>query len=269
MFTTYASRANLLVEKIKITAEEQAILDLFKESQSIELDQIPYRMANKDFQSLMQKGYVRTAGNNTVILLKKAEEKNDPIMVDSAGQYIITITFEKPISNEITHNISQDFIAPVIEAQDGEYPLPRIEVDGNKMHIIVPENVDEYEYKKILQKPIDDYVALAGYKPVNASFNKNIYEKSKPSIIALKQKQAETPTEIEMEHKKTFDKIRKDVKEDGKLDMKDKDIAKSISKDHGKELDPKNPAEGVKEYYDEKTGLPAFEKKLEKKEEKK
>lgn len=143
MFKTYASRSQLIVKSSELTKEESAILDLFKDSKTTSLDNVPKRMANKALHSLMGKGYVRSANHDTLILIKNADK---------------------------------------------------------------------------------------------------------------------TPAEVEMEHRPTFDKIRKDVKEDGKLDMSDKDIADSISDDHGKEVNPKDPKEGKKEYYKE---LPKMEKKIE------
>jgi hypothetical protein len=439
MFTTYASRSKLIVEKIKITAEEQAILDLFKENQSIELDQIPNRMANKDFQSLIGKGYVRTSGNNTVVLLKIAESNNIHFdkLTEDQKKYIenstgvnkenitnITILENGNATIEYTYEfLFKNMSEPKVEKyiftidKDGDFLSRKDEIiqEGkinetiayvSKPSIIALkqkkasaedsiEKIDEKKLNEILgsvglgfqsmdigddsvtinygdkdfvegdilrntmakmadaKKAIQQYIACdcditfptnstikilfkdgaekeASLKQktakipyveiapgiyvnrvgfdVNGNWSywvshgsnkskkiqhgdasaesssvtkledfENPNDNTKEVInnivsymdkfYPLKKNAAADPVSIEMEHAPTFKKIRKDVKEDGKLDMKDEDIAKSISEDHGKELNPKDKAAGVKEYYDEKTGLPAFEKKLEKKKE--
>ncbi|KKK89420.1 hypothetical protein LCGC14_2733280, partial [marine sediment metagenome] len=73
----------------------------------------------------------------------------------------------------------------------------------------------------------------------------------------------QTVLDIEKEHKPTMDKIKKDVNEDGRVDISDKEVYESIGLDHGVEVNPENPEEGVKEYYDKRKGLPEMEKRLE------
>lgn len=60
----------------------------------------------------------------------------------------------------------------------------------------------------------------------------------------------------ELEHKKTFKKLRKEK-------ISDEEAAESTALDHGKEVDPKNPVKGVKKYY---KALDKMEKKLKKSE---
>ncbi|MDD5006615.1 MAG: hypothetical protein PHS33_08980 [Candidatus Omnitrophica bacterium] len=254
MFTTYASRSNLIVDKIEITAEGQAILDLFKENQSIELDAIPGRISNKALQSLIAKKYVRTAGNNTVVILKKAGETNDDTIeteLKDKGYPVYRMKEDSQLRFRLTNKVPY-------EDENLREILKR-----NNVILFPDKNGGDYYIVPVNERQKDFHgdMLLNTY----ASAQKKDEDKL---ATAQQEKRADidAPTKIELEHKPTFQKIRKDVKEDGKLDLTDKDMAKSITEDHGEEVNPDDPKEGRKDYYDPKNGLPALEKKLENKE---
>jgi len=65
----------------------------------------------------------------------------------------------------------------------------------------------------------------------------------------------EVGKKIEMEHRPTYNKIKKDIKQDNKLDMSMGDMAESIARDH-------TEGENMPDYYDDKKGLPEMERRL-------
>jgi hypothetical protein len=210
MFTTYASRSKTVIAAEKLTKGAKEILALFGEQEKIELDAIPNRMMNKDLQILIAKKYVRTAGNNSVVRLVKAQ-KNTKIVKNENGTYNL------------------------VDADTGE-----IYVKDESMTVVsnIKESLDWGSSGISEMDEVADTIREGSYK--------------KADILPENSK-----VEIEMEHKPLFKKIEKDVAEDGKLDLTEKEMAKEIVVNHEDEH---------KKYYDKKEGLPAMEKRLENKE---
>jgi hypothetical protein len=133
-------------------------------------------------------------------------------------------------------------------SQDGDVEINIFEVDS-KYHVDVNVGGETVDYK--IANGIENAEILAT----------RLLDKYESGKTANFKKKADEKTDlergkkIEKEHTNVHKKIKKDVKKDKKLDMTSDEMAEDIAKDHLEE----HP-----DYYDEKKGLPAMEKNLEK-----
>ncbi|MFW9872496.1 MAG: hypothetical protein ACFFG0_05280 [Candidatus Thorarchaeota archaeon] len=112
-----------------------------------------------------------------------------------------------------------------------------------------PPKTDEERLQRHQQKFPEDKVETKEDLPPRGTGRKQLSEID----VEPTKEELERAKEIEYEHEGTYNKIKKDIAEDDKLDMTMDDMAKSIRDEHYDEYD---------DYYDEDIGLPAMERRL-------